>query len=128
MRALFCSWIFLFSAASAWAAETIVTDTFKLEMKGDWRRQASSDPEQFALVSKVKGVSLKVSTTTFKDSGVNLEEMTKKLQGIRLRAEESAAKVFNRKMEIAEPLISKVDRGWHLQYFGTDNTGRRCRY
>lgn len=128
MRALFCWWIFLFSAASAWAAETIVTDTFKLEMKGDWRRQANSELDQFTLVSKVKGVSLTVSTTTFKDSGVNLEEMTKKLQGIRLRAEESAAKAFNRKMEIAEPRISKVDRGWHLQYFGNDNTGRRFRY
>jgi hypothetical protein len=128
MRSTIFALAFLFFSASVIAAETITTDTFRLEMKGDWRKLANSDPEQFTLRSKFKRVGLTISTTTFKESGVDLERMTKKLQEFRLDAEAAAAKKFNRKMEIAEPLITKVDRGWHLQYFGQDNTGRRFRF
>lgn len=128
MRSTIFSLAFLFLTASVSAAETIATDTFRLEMKGDWRKQANSDPEQFTLLSRAKSVGLTISTTKFKESGVDLEWMTKKLEELRLKAEATAAKDFDRKMEIAEPRITKVDRGWHLQYFGQDNTGRRFRY
>ena len=128
MRSAIFSLAFLFCAAPTIAAETIATDTFRLELKGDWRKQANSDPEQFTLLSRAKGVGLTISTTKFKESGVDLERMTKKLQEFRLKAEATAAKEFDRTMEIAEPLITKVDRGWHVQYFGQDNTSRRFRY
>jgi hypothetical protein len=76
MRSTIFALAFLFFSASVIAAETITTDTFRLEMKGDWRKLANSDPEQFTLRSKFKRVGLTISTTTFKESGVDLERMT----------------------------------------------------
>jgi len=128
MRTLTLAVILLAVTPGLRAAATIATDTFHLELKGDWRKQANADPEQFNLTSRAKDVGLTLSTMKFKETGVDLEKMTKKLQEFRLDGEATAAKRFNLKMEIAEPKMTKADRGWHLQYFGTDNTGRHFRY
>ncbi|WP_233423776.1 hypothetical protein [Paracidovorax citrulli] len=128
MRSFLLAGILALVVLPAMSAETLETDTFRLEMKGDWKKEPSSDAEQFTLTSRKKDVCLTVSTMKFKESGVDLERMTKKLQEVRLSVEEAAGKRFNRKIEIAEPLVTKAERGWHLQYFGKDNTGRKFRY
>ncbi|WP_156480036.1 hypothetical protein [Collimonas pratensis] len=122
--AAFCT----FLALPGIAAETMKTDTFSLEMQGDWKKGPSSDSEQFTFSSRKLGVDLTISTMKFKELGVDLERMTRKLQEFRLSGEEAAAKKFNLRMEISEPLITRADRGWHLQYFGNDSTGRTFRY
>lgn len=109
------------------AGVTIETDTFRLELKGDWRGDPSCDPEQFQLRSEERDVDATVSTVTFSETA-DLRVLTEKLRGLRLDAEEGAARRFNRQMEIADPLIVEYSRGWQLQYFGRDNTGRHFRY
>lgn len=128
MRSFFVAGILALLTLPVMPAETLETDTFRLEMKGDWKRESSSDAAQFTLNSRMADVGLTLSTMKFKEAGVDLERMTKKLQEVRLSGEDAAGRRFNRKMEIAEPLITKADRGWHLQYFGKDNTGRKFRY
>lgn len=109
------------------AGATIETDTFRLELKGDWRKSQGSDPEQFQLRSEDRGVDATLSTVTFSETA-DLGVLTEKLKDMRLDAEEKAARRFNRQMEIADPLIAEYGRGWQLQYFGRDNTGRHFRY
>ncbi|WP_426339206.1 hypothetical protein ACN9MZ_23115 [Pseudoduganella sp. S-14] len=128
MRQILSAGLLALTALSARSAETLETDTYRLEMKGDWKKKPANDAEQFTLVSRMKGISLTISTMKLKETVVDLERMTRKLQESRLSGEESAGKKFNRKIVIAEPLITKADRGWHLQYFGNDNTGRKFRY
>lgn len=112
--------LFLFAAVlavlspPAMSAETLETDTFRLEMNGDWQKIPTNDPEQFTLISRKLNVSLTLSTVKFREAGVDLERMTKKFQETRLVGEEAAGTRFNLKIYIAEPLITKADRGWHL--------------
>jgi hypothetical protein len=128
MRALLVCLAFLVTLPTTYSAELIETDVLRLQLKGDWKREPGETPEQFVLVSKMKDAALTISTMKFKTSGVDLEMMVDKLREFRMLGERDAAKEFNRKVEIADPLKTKGDRGWHLQYFGRDNTGRTFRY
>jgi hypothetical protein len=128
MRSFFICAAIVLVLGTAQSAELIQNDTVRLDLRGDWRREPGDTPEQFVLVSKMKDVSLVLSTLKFKSSGVDLEMMTDKIREFRMRAEAETAKEFNRKIEIADPLKTRNDRGWHLQYFGRDNTGRTFRY
>lgn len=128
MRLFLLTGILALLSMPAMSAEILETDIFRLEMKGDWKKVPTNDAEQFMLISRKMDVSLTLSTMKFKETGVDLERMTRKLQESRLSGENSAGRKFNRKIEIAEPLLTIADRGWHLQYFGKDNTGRKFRY
>jgi hypothetical protein len=107
--------------------ETITTDTFHLEMRGDWKGTPTGDPEQFSLASESQDTALTLSTFVFPESA-DLALMAERLLDVRLGAEQSAAEQFQRHMEIAEPQVSPSDRGLYAQYFGRDTTGRHFRY
>lgn len=112
---------------TSFGSDVIETDTFRLVLKGDWKQSHGTDAEQFQLRSEGRDVDATVSTMTFSEAA-DLGRLTEKLKDMRLKGEEDAARRFDRRMEIAEPLIVEYGRGWQLQYFGRDNTGRHFRY
>lgn len=105
----------------------ITTDTFQLQLPQNWCAQETDDPEQFSFSVIEKEINVTISTFTFSEEA-DLFMMANKLVDLRMNAEMSAANSFDRKMEVAEPQILPSDRGFDVQYFGRDDTGRQFRY
>ncbi|HEY4340349.1 MAG TPA: hypothetical protein VGM97_10430 [Steroidobacteraceae bacterium] len=124
----FVPWLIAFLPFGAWASSTIETPAFTLKLNGDWIPGRSSDPEQRTFYSKQLDVGLTISFTFMKAKPSDTERIASKLKEFRLAGENSAAKTYNLKMTIADPIVAPFSKGHQVAYYGHDNTNRQFRY
>jgi len=112
----------------ALASGGIDTPAFKLKLEGDWKPEKTSDPEQYSYYSRKLDVGLTASFTLINAKPSDTERIANKLKEFRLGGEDKAAKAFNLKMTIVEPIVVPFSKGHQVAYYGHDNKNRQFRY
>jgi hypothetical protein len=124
----FLPWLIAFLPFGAWASSTIETPAFTLKLTGDWIPGRRSDPEQQTFYSKQLDVGLTISFTLMNAKPSDTERIASKLKEFRLAGENNAAKTYNLKMTIADPIVVPFSKGHQVAYYGHDNTNRQFQY
>jgi hypothetical protein len=115
--------IVLLALSGAVSAVEIKNQHFRLNLEGDWKQQAGTNPEQFIVTSASRKAQITISYIPMNAKGRNLEEIANTLLEFRFDAERKAAS--DREVFFSEPWGSRADDGsLQVNYMGRDSLGR----